>query len=94
MSDLKRSTISNHHRIFKTNVQISLLEETYNSEKSIYNLTYKLNGFFNISLIDKYSSLIKFIGVNLLKNTSSVALSKLKTINFLLFLILMLIKFL
>lgn len=51
------------------------LGNTENSEEAIYNLTHKLDGLSSaLSIIDTDSSLIKSIGVNLLRITSSIAL--------------------
>jgi hypothetical protein len=53
----------------------SWLGETTNSEEAIYNLTNKVNSLSDIlNVIDTDSSLIKSVGVNLLRVTSSVAL--------------------
>lgn len=56
-------------------VPISWLGDTDNSEKAIYNLTHKLDSLSNVlNFIDTDSSVIKSIGVNLLRITSSIAL--------------------
>lgn len=53
----------------------SWLGDTENSEEAIYNLTHKLDGLSGaLSVIDTDSSLIKSVGVNLLRITSSIAL--------------------
>jgi hypothetical protein len=53
----------------------SWIGNTKNSEEAIYNLTHKINSLSDVlSVIDTDSSLIKSVGVNLLRVTSSIAL--------------------